>query len=783
MADNQLREKLNTIVLEGLDAAKSDSSEVYTFMTAAHRTMREIEEQYGHSAVGDIVEVLKKIDGVNPASRILISGLKSLLPSRQKRFERILSLLLPDWEKEIENDPLSDKFQEASLHARRDSIPDLKDEIAVMLSHADLASANDVSVAVIDFLGFIGSETTFEPILNIALDGSRSSEVRETAMLTAARLSQISDKHREQMLQILFDDELDASIFALDALAYPIAIENDPFDSFIRKNVDKISDNIDFIDWCLDANRPDLLRKDGLQNTKEKVQHLPITTQLRLLRSKSTSPVIREQCMVSVSALNKRERLNTYGCASKFGLAVQRGTGAGALWLGHCGIFVGEDEIIDVSVFRGMQAVRKISWSEFKNSHECWGLRTDDGIDYSVAVNRAYEIASWRTNYDGLHNNQKGKWKKGWFCGPKFWETDCVGFVEHVYEVGGANPIEVERWPITPREQRDAMKKVCECPADQDPAPADRGHLFHSVRFRNGKWSGRGDVWGQIPLRDKTVAISGTNGARLETQFLFTTPDGHLWHTLRRASGKWSGLGDVWGQIALREPVTALAAAHGKSGETHFIFTTKGGPPYTLFHTIRHSNKKWSPMGDVVAQFGKPLPEKITSIAAASGSPGETQYAFTTADGRLFHTVRDSGGNWQQFIDVETQFEIPGKVTAVTAAGFDDGEVQFMFVTEDGHLWHTIRHSNKKWSGLGDVNGQFHIPGPVVSIAGAAVNPGHAQFLFTTSDGHLWHTSRFGNGRWSGLGDVSGQIPIHDKVLAVGAADGGDDTCQFVFVI
>jgi len=34
---------------------------------------------------------------------------------------------------------------------------------------------------------------------------------------------------------------------------------------------------------------------------------------------------------------------------------------------------------------------------------------------------------------------------------------------------------------------------------------------------------------------------STASGGSGETQFMFTTSDGHLWHTLRRADGSWTG--------------------------------------------------------------------------------------------------------------------------------------------------------------------------------------------------------------------------------------------------
>jgi hypothetical protein len=54
-------------------------------------------------------------------------------------------------------------------------------------------------------------------------------------------------------------------------------------------------------------------------------------------------------------------------------------------------------------------------------------------------------------------------------------------------------------------------------------------------------------------------------------------PDGHLWHTLRRADGSWTGLGDVQSQIPMQGPVAAVAAANGASGEIQFMFTTASG--------------------------------------------------------------------------------------------------------------------------------------------------------------------------------------------------------------
>jgi hypothetical protein len=56
-----------------------------------------------------------------------------------------------------------------------------------------------------------------------------------------------------------------------------------------------------------------------------------------------------------------------------------------------------------------------------------------------------------------------------------------------------------------------------------------------------------------------------------------------------------------------------------------------------------------------------------------------------------------------------------------------------MFTTEDGHSWHTMRRPDGSWTGLGDVNGQFAIPGPVHSVSATFDGTsGETQFMFDT---------------------------------------------------
>src|SRR5437763_15887403 len=85
-----------------------------------------------------------------------------------------------------------------------------------------------------------------------------------------------------------------------------------------------------------------------------------------------------------------------------------------------------------------------------------------------------------------------------------------------------------------------------------------------------------GDVQREVatPVALMKVA-SASDGTVGETQYMFATADGHLWHTLRRADGSWPALEDVQGKITIPVPMKTVAAAgDGTAGETQYMFAT-----------------------------------------------------------------------------------------------------------------------------------------------------------------------------------------------------------------
>jgi hypothetical protein len=134
-----------------------------------------------------------------------------------------------------------------------------------------------------------------------------------------------------------------------------------------------------------------------------------------------------------------------------------------------------------------------------------------------------------------------------------------------------------------------------------------------------------------------------------------------------------------------------------------------------------------------------------------------------TAAGGLWHTIRDIGGTWSGFGDVESQAADRGNVVAVDVAS-SDLEVHVSAVTSIGQLWHAIRRANGTWIGFGDVESQAGDRGSFTRVGTAAVGP-DVHVCGVTSDGHLWLAIRTPNGAWQPFGDIE-----------VGAADRGTIT-------
>ena len=228
-------------------------------------------------------------------------------------------------------------------------------------------------------------------------------------------------------------------------------------------------------------------------------------------------------------------------------------------------------------------------------------------------------------------------------------------------------------------------------------------------------------------------------------------------------SGQWPGNGVAQGHLCIDEAVVPSHLVHDTISADYVVPAPPGGgggeilPHYreTLFH-----NGTNQPLGSL--RTVTKVPNGIR-VQASLTVPADHAYS----NGDIFNPITISIG------DVDA----PANDRGVLILRYEVAWHEF------GHVFHTIRRAGGTWAPLGDVNGQFAIPGPVRAAAGASATPGEAQFIFATDDGHLWHTVRSDrDGSWSGLGDVLGQIQNPGPVHAVAAASSTPGEAQFLIV-
>jgi hypothetical protein len=98
--------------------------------------------------------------------------------------------------------------------------------------------------------------------------------------------------------------------------------------------------------------------------------------------------------------------------------------------------------------------------------------------------------------------------------------------------------------------------------------------------------------------------------------------------------------------------------------------------------------------------------------------------AWTPQNGQMWHTIRNPDGSWAQSYGlVEGQEQNnPGPFMDVSCAGVGDS-LQLVGLSQDGQMWHTIRHPDGSWAqSYGLVEGQEqNNPGPFMDVSCAGV--------------------------------------------------------------
>lgn len=112
-------------------------------------------------------------------------------------------------------------------------------------------------------------------------------------------------------------------------------------------------------------------------------------------------------------------------------------------WFGHVGIKLtptgaGESQIYDMSTNRPKgRALQAGTLEQWMVGQPFWGAKKSIELDQrrlDMMAARLYTLTRMQTEYDGNHLNQKGRVFSR-FDGSEYFEADCVGFVEGLYEM------------------------------------------------------------------------------------------------------------------------------------------------------------------------------------------------------------------------------------------------------------------------------------------------------------------------------------------------------------
>lgn len=275
------------------------------------------------------------------------------------------------------------------------------------------------------------------------------------------------------------------------------------------------------------------------------------------------------------------------------------------------------------------------------------------------------------------------------------------------------------------------------------------GGLVHTMRGRDGSWTGFGNVkaaTGAVltPVDTASAMVAG------EQHALVAGNDGELWHAIRRVDGPWTVFGNVEDFAGEIGTITRVAASE-VGGSLHVVVLSGGN---NVHHAIRFPNGSWTALHSVEA-FAGDLSD-LLDVAAAGFINGELQVAVATGAGRLMHTLRRTDGNWSPWGDVEAFAGNPGGALSVSAT-----EVNGVFHLVANYGFAGVRHSTRlpdgNWTPLlkiDDYTGGR--TGLVLDVAAVGFTTGELQVVALATSGAVWHAARYPNGGWSPWGDVRG---------------------------
>jgi hypothetical protein len=295
-------------------------------------------------------------------------------------------------------------------------------------------------------------------------------------------------------------------------------------------------------------------------------------------------------------------------------------------------------------------------------------------------------------------------------------------------------------------------------------AAVSGGRLFHTMRVRNGGWTGFGDA--EAATRAAFTPVDTASAmVRGEQHALVAAADGELWHAIRFVDGPWTVFGNVE-DFAGEVGTIRRVAATEVQGALHVVVLAN----HAAYHTVRQPSGAWTPLLSVEPFAGDI--NDLLDVAAAGFINGQLQVAVSTSTGRLFHPVRATNGSWTGWGDVEAYAGDPGAPRSISASEVD-GVFHLVADYGSGVIRHSVRRTDGSWSPLLNINDYNRgDPGPLLDVAAVGFTNGELQVVALSNAGPVWHAVRLANGTWTPWGDVRAYAGNPGGVTRISLAAG-----------
>ncbi|MCM2423909.1 S1 family peptidase [Streptomyces sp. RKAG293] len=271
-----------------------------------------------------------------------------------------------------------------------------------------------------------------------------------------------------------------------------------------------------------------------------------------------------------------------------------------------------------------------------------------------------------------------------------------------------------------------------------------------------------------------TVGIDGTAICKGDTGApVFRDVDGNF-ELAAVASTSWQGgcLGSDetrTGAVATRvddinawiRQATAVTATPWK---LQMLATTNTG----LYHTARDSNGDWLAFGDVQQAAGSIGEVKVTADAAINGK----NYVFAIGgNAHLYEGARLPNGSWEKFRDLTAETgALPG-LTKIAVTSTGNG--LSLIALANGRIYHNVQDANGKWIKWGDVTAALGVLGNATQVTTSQT--GTETQIGVVADKKAFHAIRHANGTWTAWGELKQLTATLGPVSNMAFAGTGTD--------